>query len=46
MSDREIFYIGLFATVLLVIHLYVNISQFRKLEKQSRKLEKMKPEDR
>jgi hypothetical protein len=35
MSDREIFIIGAFATALMVIHLIVNIVQFRKLGRES-----------
>lgn len=31
MSDREIFIVGIVAIVLVVIHLIVNITQFRKL---------------
>jgi hypothetical protein len=40
MSDREIFYAGLFASVLMALHLAINIYQFWKMGRDAnRKLE-------
>ena len=35
MSDSQIFWIGVFTSVLIAIHVIVNIVQFRKLGRES-----------